>query len=94
MPFLFRVVGHVRGDGKGGGGKAHMIHMEDHGEEGAENHKQNVVSTRVHRDVEGGWDAYSSYIHWPQAGNGVVLGGSTSNILSLCTGTGFQWRGE
>ena len=40
----FRLVGHVGGDNKNGGGNEHIITPEDHGAEGKENNKRDVDS--------------------------------------------------
>ena len=59
------VVGHVGRDAKEGGGNPCMIPKADHGEEGADKHRRDVGYDVSRKGVEGGWDADSSYVHWP-----------------------------
>ena len=86
--FCFEVVIHVGVNGEDGEGNAHRIIQEDRGEEGVENHKWDMVVTGVHRGVEDGWDADIIYIYCPQKEKGVPVGGTKSNIQSLCKGKG------
>ena len=71
-------------------GTAYRINKVDNGEEGAENHRQDVDNTGGQRGVEGGWDVYRSHINSPPSGEGGAVGGSTYNIQSLCTGAGVR----
>ena len=81
---------HLGGNENNGVGNALRIPMKGHREEGAENHKWNVGNTGGWIGVEGVWDAYISHIHSPHSGDGVAVGVSVSNLISLCTGSGVQ----
>ena len=88
------IVGHVRGDNEDGGGKPFNFLKADQGQEGAEKHRWEMGDTGRQRGVDSIWNVDSGHIHWRQEGDSVAVGGSKTNLWSICMGETFQGRGE